>query len=151
MPAFRTMIVTAADAPFARQLAASIDPGNSSGMWETALAASDAPTVPTHYVSTGYVSTAFADVLPLAEWTFEQPDPEQPGTWVRTGYLPGNAAAIVERAAALDPPVVVDQAEVERLFADSDVTTQDPWVAFGRLGLVLVQTNIEDTQPVPPI
>jgi hypothetical protein len=143
MPTFCTMIVTAADAPLARQLAESIDPGNSSGMWETALAASSAPTVPTHYVSTGYVSTAFADVLPLAEWAYEQPDPEQPGTWVRTGYLPGNAAAIVERAAALDPPVVVDQAEVERLFADSDVTTQDPWVAFGRLGLVLVQTQPE--------
>lgn len=143
MPVFRTMIVTAADAPFARQLAETLDPGSSSGMWETALAASSAPTVPTHYISTGYVSAGFAAALPLAEWTYEQPDPEQPGTWVRTAYEPGNAAAIVERAAALDPPVVIDQAEVERLFADSDVTTQDPWVAFGRLGLVLVQTQPE--------
>lgn len=144
MDVFLNMIVTAADAPLARQLAAGIDPAHSSGMWTTALAASSAPTVPTHYVSTGYVSAGFAAALPLAEWTYEQPDLEQPGAWVRTAYEPGNAAAIVERAAALDPPVVVDQAEVERLFVDSDVTTQDPWVAFGRLGLVLAteETNV---------
>ena len=143
METFRTMIVTEADAPLARQLAAGIDPAHSSGMWTTALASADAPTVPTHYISTGFVAEAFASVLPLAEWAYEQPDPEQPGTWTRTGYLPGNPAAVAESAGKADPPIVVTTEEVEALYLASDVTTEDPWVALGRLGLVLAQESVE--------
>lgn len=139
METFRTMIVTAADAPLARSLAAGIDPAHSSGMWTTALASADAPTVPTHYISTGFVSEAFAAVLPLATWSYEQPDPEQPGTWTRTAYEPGDAATVAQRAGEADPPIVVSTEEVEALFLASDVTTEDPWVALGRLGLVLAQ------------
>ena len=139
MDAFRTMIVTSDDAPLARDLAACIDPAHSSGMWTTALAAADAPTVPTHYISTGFVAEGFADALPLAEWAHEQPDPDQPGTWTRTAYEPGNAALVAQRAGEADPPLVVTTAEVEALFLRSDVTTEDPWVALGRLGLVLAQ------------
>jgi hypothetical protein len=139
METFRTMIVTAADAPLARSLAAGIDPAHSSGMWTTALASADAPTVPTHYISTGFVAEAFASVLPLATWAYEQPDPEQPGTWTRTAYEPGDAASVAQRAGEADPPIVVTTEEVEALFLASDVTTEDPWVALGRLGLVLAQ------------
>lgn len=134
METFRTMIVTAADAPLARSLAAGIDPAHSSGMWTTALDSADAPTVPTHYISTGFVAEAFADALPLAEWA--QTDE---GAWERTGYLPGNAASVAQRAGEADPPIVVTTEEVEALFLASDVTTEDPWVALGRLGLVLAQ------------
>lgn len=143
METFRTMIVTAADAPLARQLAAGIDPAHSSGMWTTALASASAPTVPTHYISTGFVAEVFAAVLPLAEWSYEQPDPEQPGTWTRTAYEPGDAAAVAQRAGEADPPIVVTTEEVEALFLASDVTTEDPWVALGRLGLVLAQEETE--------
>ena len=143
METFRTMIVTAADAPMARQLAAGIDPAHSSGMWTTALASADAPTVPTHYISTGFVAEAFASALPLAEWSYEQPDPEQLGTWTRTGYLPGNPAAVAQRAGEADPPIVVTTEQVEALYIASDVTTEDPWVALGRLGLVLAQEETE--------
>lgn len=137
MDVFRTMIVTAANAPLARELAAGIDPAHSSGMWTTALASADAPTVPTHYISTGFVAEAFAEVLPLAEWAFEQPDPEQPGTWTRTAYEPGDAATVAQRAGEADPPIVVTTEQVEAIFLASDVTTEDPWTALGRLGLVL--------------
>lgn len=143
MSSFRTMLVRAADAPLARQLAAGIDPAHSSGMWTTALASASAPTVPTHYISTGFVSEAFAGVLPLATWAYEQPDPEQPGTWTRTAYESGNPAAVVESAGKVDPPIVVSVEEVEALFVASDVTTEDPWVALGRLGLVLAQDETE--------
>jgi hypothetical protein len=143
MDTFRTMIVTAADAPLARELAASIDPAHSEGMWTTALAAPDAPTVPTHYVSTGFVAESFADVLPLAEWAYEQPDPEQPGTWTRTSYAPGDPATVAQRAGECDPPVVVTTEQVEALFLASDVTTEDPWTAFARLGLVLATEETE--------
>ena len=139
METFRTMIVTAADAPLARSLAAGIDPAHSSGMWTTALSSADAPTVPTHYISTGFVAEAFASVLPLATWAYEQPDPEQPGTWTRTAYEPGDAAAVAQRAGEAAAPIVVTTEEVEALFLASDVTTEDPWVALGRLGLVLAQ------------
>jgi hypothetical protein len=139
MDTYRNMIVTAADAPLARDLAACIDPAHSSGMWTTALASADAPTAPTHYISTGFVAETFADALPLAEWAYEQPDPEQPGTWSRTGYLPGNAALVAQRAGEADPPLVVTAEQVEALYLASDVTTEDPWVALGRLRLVLAQ------------
>ena len=141
MDAFRTMIVTASDAPLARDLAACIDPAHSSGMWTTALASVDAPTVPTHYISTGFVAEGFAEALPLATWAYEQPDPEQPGAWTRTGYLPGNAALVAQLAGEADPPLVVTTEEVEALFLRSDVTMEDPWVALGRLGLVLAQED----------
>lgn len=141
MNAFRTMIVTAADAPLARQLASAIDPGSSSDMWITPLAPSADAITPTHYISTGWVSETFATPLPLAEWTYEATgDADETWIWVRTGYLPGNPAAVVAAAAALDPPIEVTEAEVEALFVASDVTTEDPWVALGRLGLVIVQT-----------
>jgi hypothetical protein len=143
METFRTMIVTAADAPLARDLAAGIDPAHSSGMWTTALASADAPTVPTHYISTGFVADAFADALPLATWAYEQHDPEQPGAWTRTAYEPGDAAAVAQRAGEADPPIVVTTEEVEALFLASDVTTEDPWVALGRLRLVLAQEETE--------
>lgn len=144
MDTYRNMIVTAADAPLARSLAAGIDPAHSSGMWTTALASASAPTVPTHYISTGFVAEAFAAVLPLATWAYEQPDPEQPGTWTRTAYEPGDAAAVVaESAGKADPPIVVTVEQVEALFLASDVTTEDPWVALGRLGLVLAQEETE--------
>jgi hypothetical protein len=143
METFLTMIVTAADAPLARSLAAGIDPAHSSGMWTTALASASAPTVPTHYISTGFVAEAFAAVLPLATWAFEQPDPEQPGTWTRTAYEPGDAATVAQRAGEADPPIVVTTEEVEALYLASDVTTEDPWVALGRLGLVLAQESAE--------
>lgn len=143
MDAFRTMIVTSNDAPLARSLAAGIDPAHSSGMWTTALASADAPTVPTHYISTGFVAESFADALPLAEWAYEQPDPEQPGAWTRTAYEPGNPAAVAESASKADPPIVVTVEEVEALYLASDVTTEDPWVALGRLGLVLAQEETE--------
>ena len=143
MDTYRNMIVTAADAPLARQLAAGIDPAHSSGMWTTALASASAPTVPTHYISTGFVAQAFAEVLPLATWAYEQPDPEQPGTWTRTAYEPGDAAAVAQRAGEADPPIVVTTEQVEALYLASDVTTEDPWVALGRLGLVLAQEETE--------
>jgi hypothetical protein len=143
METFRTMIVTAADAPLARDLAAGIDPAHSSGMWTTALASADAPTVPTHYISTGFVAETFADALPLAEWAYEQPDPEQPGAWTRTAYEPGDAATVAQRAGEADPPIVVSTEEIEALYLASDVTTEDPWVALGRLGLVLAKEEDE--------
>ena len=148
MDTYRNMIVTAADAPLARQLAAGIDPAHSSGMWTTALASASAPTVPTHYISTGFVAEAFADVLPLATWAYEQPDPEQPGTWTRTAYEPGDAATVAQRAGEADPPIVVSTEEVEALYLASDVTTEDPWVALGRLGLVLAQESAEPVADV---
>lgn len=135
MDVFRTMVVTADDAPLARQLAASIDPTHSDGMWTTALAAEGEPTVATHYVSTGFVSSAFASVLPLAEWSLVD------GVWTRTGYLPGNPASVVAQAAALDPPLVVTEASVAAMFARSDVTTDDPWAVFRRMGLVMVSVD----------
>lgn len=57
------MIVTAANAPLARSLAASIAVGDSGkGMWTTGLSASGTGT-PTHYVSAGLIWPEFAAML----------------------------------------------------------------------------------------
>jgi len=50
---------------------------------------------------------------------------------------------VAESAGKVDPPIVVTVEEVEALYLASDVTTEDPWVALGRLGLVLAQEETE--------
>ena len=135
---FRTMIIASANAQLARDLAAAIDPVSSQGLFLTPL--TDGQSV-THYISSGIVSEAFAAPLPLTEWTWSQPEPEQPGAWVPTIISQGDPQAVVDRAAALDPPFAVTLEQVEALFSASDVSEQEPFVAMGRMGLTLHQTE----------
>lgn len=134
MSTFRTMIVSAADADLARTIAATLDPANSSGMFETGLSATG--TAPaTHYVSTGYVSDAFAAPLPFQVW--EQVD----GNWLLVESQPGDAWGVAAMCQEDGLEVTPDQVEV--LFEGSDITDQEPFTAFGRLGLQLVQETVE--------
>ena len=130
---FRTMIVTAADAPLARTIAAALDPVHSQGMWETALSPSGAEPA-THYISSGYVSAGFAAPLPFAVWALGED-----GKWVQTSYEAGDPAAVAARCAQAEPPVEVTEEQIAAMFAASDVTDEDGWTALGRLGLVLVR------------
>ena len=58
------------------------------------------------------------------------------GVWTLVSSEPGDPVAVYEAASAAG--VSTTQAEVDALFAAADVTTQEPFVAMGRLGLTIV-------------
>ena len=110
---FRTFIVTAANAPLARDIAALTEGGT--GMFVTALSPSGSAPA-THYVSTGEVSDAFAAACDS----------------------PGDASAVYEMCKSCGLSVTL--AKIKTLLKNSDVTQQEPFAAFERLGLQLIQT-----------
>ena len=128
---FRTLIIPTAHVQLARDLAAAISPENASGMFMTAL--TDGTQI-THYISTGIVSDAFAQPLPLTTW-----EQDEEGAWVQVSHSPGMPEAIAEMAASLDPPFNVTAEQIEVAFNASDITAQEPFVAMARLGLSLWQ------------
>ena len=140
---FRTMIITAADAPLVRSIA-DMFAGSPQHMWQTGLSA-DGRSPATHYIATGYVPEGYQVMAPWQEWEWQQPDPDQPGAWVMTFSYPGRPDIVWQ---ACQQPISEDDPsprvpctleEVEMAFTRSDMTSQDPWVAMGRLGLQIVQ------------
>ena len=144
MTTYRNLIVTAADADLARSIAAGLDPTNCSGMFTTGLCPTGTSDI-THYISSGLVSDGFAALVPLATWA-----QDEDGEWFMTAYDDGDPVTVAYACQALDPPLEVTDVEVEEMFAASDVTTQEPFVAMGRLGLVLWQPPT-DAEPAEPI
>jgi len=129
---FRTLIVPADIAPLARNIAAALDAAGA-GMWETALA----PTVTgpaTHYVSTGWIAPGWQAMVPCDTW-----EQETDGAWVLVDRQPGDPLLVYHAATEAGLAVTLD--EIVGLFAVADVTEQPPFVAFDRLGLVMVQTE----------
>lgn len=131
---FRTLIVTASNAPLAREIAASFGSGGS-GMWTTPLSPSGLMPA-THYISTGYIPPEFANLAPLQVWNFDETE-----TWVMVSSEPGNPVAVYE--AATQAGVVCAQDDVDEVFSSSDVTTQDPFVAMGRLGVQIIHPSMD--------
>ena len=140
---FRTMIITAADAPLGREIA-NMFANSDQHMWQTGLSA-DGRSPATHYISTGYVPEGYQVLTPCQWWEWQQPDPDQPGAWVMTFSYPGRPDIVWQ---ACQQPISEDDPsprvpctleEVEGAFQRSDMTSQEPWVAMGRLGLQIVQ------------
>jgi hypothetical protein len=139
------MIITAADAPLIRNIA-DMFAGSPQHMWQTGLSA-DGKAPATHYIATGYVPEGYQVMAPWQEWEWQQPDPDQPGAWVMTFSYPGRPDIVWQ---ACQQPISEDDpsprvpctlAQVEGAFQRSDMTSQDPWVAMGRLGLQVVQPD----------
>ena len=129
--AFRTLVTTAATTPLARDIAATLSPTAGQNMWLTGLSATgNAPA--THYVSTGLISPEFAALVPEQMW-----EQDENGDWVQTGSTPGDPVACYDLCVASG--MTVTQAQVNAVYAASDVTQQEPFTAFGRLGLAMVQ------------
>jgi hypothetical protein len=141
MEAFRTLIVEAADAPLARTIAATLDPAHSQGMWETPLSPTGVEPA-THFISTGFIGEGFATLVPFAVWQLQGDPPE----WEQTEYRPGDSFATLALCEQAGLEITLEQ--IEDLFADSDVTAEDPWVALGRLGLQLCAPPV-DAAPEP--
>lgn len=131
---FRTLIVTAADAPLAREIAASFGP-NGENFWIVAYSA-DGQEPATHYITSGYVPPEFAYMVPLQVW-----EQDEDGVWTMVASEPGDPVAVYEAASANG--VICTQDDVDGIFARADVTDQDVFVAMDRLGLKMIQPPID--------
>lgn len=130
---YRNMVVPAAHIDLARSICATLAPSGGFAMFGVGL--SPTGTEPaTHYVSTGHIDADFANLMPLTEWT-QNAD----GEWGFIVWSKGEPGIVVALCAEAGFETTVP--EVEALFAASDVTTQEPFTAFGRLGLVMVQDS----------
>ena len=145
---YRCMILVAADAPLVRAIA-DMFAGSPQNMWQTGLSA-DGKAPATHYIATGYVPEGYQQMAPWQEW---EQNPET-GEWVMTFSYPGRPDIVWQACQQpipdSDPPqpkVPCTLAQVEMAFARSDMTSQDPWVALGRLGLQIVQPEPQQIDP----
>jgi len=130
---FRTLILPADVTPLAQEIAATLSPGGA-GMWTTGLSATGEEPA-THFISTGFIPPEFAHMVPEQFW-----EQDETGAWVQTGSTPGDPVAVYEACTAAGMTVTLEQ--VEAIFAVADVTEQEPFVAMGRMGLVLVSEPI---------
>jgi len=131
---FRTMILPADVTPLAQQIASTLSPAGA-GMWTTPLSPiAEGPA--THYISTGYIGEDFAHMVPEQFWS-----QDETGEWVLVSSTPGDPVAVYEACTTAGMEVTL--AEIEAVFAVADVTEQEPFVAMGRLGLVLVQEPLD--------
>ena len=128
---FRTLVTTAATTALARDIAATLSPSGGQNMWLTGLSATgNAPA--THYVSTGLISPEFAMLVPEQMW-----EQDENGDWVQTSSSPGDPVLCYQMCVA--GGLTVTQAQVNAVYAAADVTQQEPFTAFARLGLQMVQ------------
>ena len=135
---FRTMIVPMAEVALARQIATTVAPVAGVGMWTTPLSSSGQDPA-TSYVSTGWIGPEWEVLMPLQTWE------EVDGVWTQTDAYPGDAVQLLAAIQQADPDTTITLPQLVGLFATCDVTTQDPWVAFARLGLQIVQ--VEEVLP----
>lgn len=133
---FRTLIVPASQVDLARAIAASFGPGGM-GMWTTPLSATGAEPA-SHFISSGFVPPEFAYMVPCQTW-----EQDEDGAWVLVSSEPGDPVAVYQ--AATEAGVSCTQADVDALFASADVTAQEPFVAMGRMGLMIISPPM-DTQ-----
>lgn len=109
----RCMIVTAANQAFAQSLCVGIAGQSGAGMFTTGL--SPTGLLPaTHYITEGMVHDNFAALM-------------------------ANANALYTASQAVVPPVTATLAQCQNLLAQSDLSTDNPFVAMNRLGLKLIQ------------
>lgn len=135
---FRTMIVPIGQQALAQQIATIFSPAGGPNMWTTPLSVNgQEPAIA--FVSTGYIAPEWDVLMPVQTW-----EQNEQGNWVRTNAYPGEAAQLLAAIQAEDPDTTITLPQIVGLFATCDVTTQDPWVAFQRLGLQIVQA----TEPV---
>lgn len=125
---FRTMIVPVDHVDLARDIAVTMAPVAGARMWITGLAPTEEdPT--THYVSTGFIGPEWNLLMPVQEWQLVD------GTWTMPWSLPGNPEQL--HGALQQAGSSITLAQINSLFQAADVTTQEPEVAYQRLGLVL--------------
>ena len=118
----RCMIVPVDHVDLARVLCATLAGEGGSGMFTTPLSPTgDYP--PTHWISSGLIEDAFADLLPLLSVD------------VTDAPLAGHPDHVC--TLAHDAGMAVSYDDIVRLFSAVDVSAQPPHAALERLGLAL--------------
>jgi hypothetical protein len=131
---FRTLVIAAQDADNARAIAAAFGPGGV-GMWTTPLSATGAEPA-THYISSGYIPAEFVSLAPCTEW-----GQDEDGNWIAVSTYAGDAATVY--AYAEQAGLTISLADIEGIFARADVSSQEPFVHMGRMGVKIVQPPME--------
>ena len=126
---YRCMVVRAEDVAVARTIAEGISPVAGAGMWNVPVSP-DGNAPATHYWDAGSIGPEWGPMLPLK--TYEN------GELIDT--YPGQPAMLW--AACQQYQIPVTEQQVLDLYANSDVTEQEPQVALARLGLQQVQQEI---------
>jgi hypothetical protein len=134
---FRTLIIPAAQVALAREIADTLDPAHNANMWITPLSPTGAEPA-THFISSGQIPDAFASMVPCVFWAWGN------DAWVETDAYPGDPITVYH--ACIAQGMKVTQDEIDDLFAEADVSDQEPFVAMGRLGVQLVQEPANPTQ-----
>lgn len=132
---FRTLIVTAADAPLAREIAATLSSGGAA-MWTTPLSPTGNMPI-THYVSSGFIPVGWQAMVPTQIWSLNTD-----GNWEKIDETFGDPITIYNRA--IEVGLTVTQEEINTLFANADITEQEPFVAFSRLNLQMCTEDIHE-------
>lgn len=127
---FRTLIVPQAHVALAQSIAVALSPTGGQNMWITPLSKTGSNPA-THWVSTGYISPEFAALVPEQVWS-----QDKNGVWTLVSSTPGDPVLCYQMAT--QNGVVTTQAAVNALYAASDVTQQDPFVAEARLALKMI-------------
>ena len=135
--AFRTMIVPAAHIALARSICATLAPSGGFAMFGVGLSA-DGQAPATHYVSTGHIDEDFANLMPLQHYV-----QDEAGAWQPTDFDWSDGEPSIVAALCAEAGLDVTPTQVAQMFAASDVTEQEPFTAFARLGLRLVQAQEE--------
>lgn len=107
---FRTLVLPAEHVPMAQALAEGVSGPAGSGMWTTGLSASGEEPA-THYVSTGMIGIEFAAMLVDAD-------------------------ALYAACQSVGAPITLEQCQA--LVSSADVSEEQPFEAFERLGLKMV-------------
>ena len=131
---FRTLTIPTSQVQLARDIAATLSPSGGQQMWLTGLSATGSAPA-THYVSTGLISPEFAALVPEQVW-----EQDANGDWVQTGSTPGDPVLCYQMCVAQG--MTVTQAQINAVYAAADVTAQEPFVAFSRMGLKMVQVPL---------
>ena len=128
----RCLAVPAANAPYARQLCATVAGASGTGMWASLGSSPTGAAPATYYIDEGPVRDDFAGLLPF--WTID------PLTQAKTLVSPGAAATVAALANAAG--MVTTQAAVQALFDAVDVTGQAQEAAHARLGVIQIQAAL---------
>jgi hypothetical protein len=135
------MILRASITPLAQQIAATLSPAGA-GMWTTPLnATGDYLDPPTHWISSGLISTTFASILPFSHYVTETDEEgSETQVWVTDPYDAAAFVALAEQM-GVEPLPTVEQ--ISALMSLCDVSDQEGLVALDRLGLKLINPPMD--------
>lgn len=128
----RTIISETAHVVNARWICELVSPNDSGAGMLTRAASADGVNI-THYISSGAIATALADVLPLLSYAYDEEGVELPEPIIRVA----NASLLDTYAQELlDPDVYT---ALDSLY----VSEEDPYAAMARLGIAFLPESIQ--------